>query len=89
MESQMEQARIRIELDEMEEMLEIRREERVQQTLALQQFLHQVETAKAERDQRRQEKALEEWADRLSQRVRQLRCQTDLYADRIKSLKSA
>ncbi len=71
------QARINLALDELEEMLEQRREERVQESVAQTVFRHQVQDARIEREQRRSERALETWASLLVQRSRLLRHETD------------
>lgn len=71
--TQLEVARMNLDLDELEDLLEQRRDDRVHEGLALQLFLRQVEQARLERDARRQENALEAWANKLSQRARYLR----------------
>lgn len=86
---QLEQAKIRLELDEMEELLQQRRDERVEQAVAEKQFQIQVETARSERELRRQEKALDAWASQLAIRTRLLRTQTEQFRQKLRGLKTA
>lgn len=87
--SQLEQAKIRLELDEMEQLLQQRRDERMDRILAEEQFKIQVEAARCERELRRQEQVLDAWVSQLAIRTRLLRTQTEQFRARLRGLKTA
>ncbi|GMU51983.1 hypothetical protein DYH09_28045 [bacterium CPR1] len=93
MDNQLEQARLRLELEEIEGLLEERKLQRRQRNLeaclARQELLGRVQSARLERERRRHELELEMGQRQLEQRMMLLRCQSDLFLAQVQALRSA
>lgn len=93
MDNQLEQARLRLELEEIEGLLEerrlMRRQRNLEARLARQKLLGRVQCARLERERRRHELELEMGQAQLEQKMMLLRCQNELFLAQVQALRTA